>query len=42
MSESKRSAVKFLEKEVKTYLVLSFFLSKKGIEEHVGIGDDKF
>jgi hypothetical protein len=41
MDESKRSAVKFLEKEIKTYLALSLFLSKKGIEEHVRIGHNK-
>jgi hypothetical protein len=41
MDESKRSAVKFLEKESKTYLALSLFLSKKGIEEHVRVGDNK-
>ena len=36
MDESKRNAVKFLEKEIKTYLALSLFLSKKDIAEHVG------
>ena len=41
MDESKRSAVKFLEKEIKTYLALSLFLSKQGIEEHVRVGDNK-
>jgi hypothetical protein len=41
MDESKRSAVKFLEKEIKTYLALSLFLSKKGVEEHVRVGDSK-
>jgi hypothetical protein len=41
MDESKRSAVRFLEKEIKTYLALSLFLSKKGIEEHVRIGASK-
>ena len=41
MDESKRSAVKFLEKEVKTYLALSLFLSKKGIEGHARVGDNK-
>jgi hypothetical protein len=41
MDESKRSAVKFLEKEIKTYLALSLFLSKKGIEEHVRVGTSK-
>jgi hypothetical protein len=41
MDESKRSAVKFLEKEIKTYLALSLFLSKKGIEEHGRVGTSK-
>ena len=34
MDESKRRAVRFLEKEIKTYMALSLFLSKKGIKEH--------
>ena len=38
MDESKRNAVKFLEKEIKTYLALSLFLSKKDIAEHVRVG----
>lgn len=41
MDESKRNAVKFLEKEIKTYLALSLFLSKKGIDQHVRVGDHK-
>jgi hypothetical protein len=41
MDESKRRAIKFLEKEIKTYLALSLFLSKKGIKEHVRVGDRK-
>ena len=41
MDESKRNAVKFLEKEIKTYLALSLFLSKKNIEEHVRVGARK-
>ena len=41
MDESKRSAVKFLEKEIKTYLALSLFLSRKGTEEHVRVGANK-
>jgi hypothetical protein len=41
MDESKRSTVKFLEKEIETYLALSLFLSKKGIEEHARVGDTK-
>jgi len=38
MDESKRCAVKFLEKEIKTYTALSLFLSKKGIKQHVRVG----
>jgi hypothetical protein len=34
VDESKRRAVRFLEKEIKTYTALSLFLSKKGIREH--------
>jgi len=41
MSESKRRVVKFLEKEIKTYKALSLFLSKKGIKEHVRVGENK-
>jgi len=41
MDESKRSAVKFLEKEIKSSMGLSLFLSKRGIEEHVRVGDKK-
>ena len=41
MDESKRRAAKFLEKEIKTYVALSLFLSKKGIQEHVRIGEKK-
>jgi len=41
MDESKRIAIKFLEKEIKTYLALSLFLSKKGIEEQVRVGASK-
>jgi len=39
MDESKRRVVKFLEKEIKTYMALSLFLSKKGIREHVRVGE---
>jgi hypothetical protein len=38
MDESKRRVVKFLEKEIKTYTALSLFLSRKGIKEHVRMG----
>jgi hypothetical protein len=41
MDESKRHVVKFLEKEIKTYMALSLFLSKKGIREHVRVGEKK-
>lgn len=41
MDESKRRVVKFLEKEIKTYLALALFLSKKGIKEHVRVGRKK-
>ena len=41
MDDSKRSAVKFLEKEIKTYMALSLFLAKRGIDEHVCVGDRK-
>ncbi len=41
MDESKRRAVRFLEKEIKTYTALSLFLSKKGIKEHVRVGQRK-
>ena len=41
MDESKRRVVKFLEKEIKTYTALSLFLSKKGIKQHVRVGERK-
>jgi hypothetical protein len=41
VDESKQRAAKFLEKEIKTYVALSLFLSKKGIQEHVRIGEKK-
>ncbi len=41
MSENQRRAVKFLEKEIKTYMALSLFLSKKGIKGHVLMGDKR-
>jgi hypothetical protein len=41
MDESKRRTIKFLEKEIKTYVALSLFLSKKGIKEHVRVGEKK-
>jgi hypothetical protein len=41
MDHSKRSAVRFLEKEIKTYLALSLFLARKGIKEHTSAGEKK-
>ena len=39
MDASKRQAVEFLEKEIKTYIALALFLSKEGIKERVQVGD---
>jgi hypothetical protein len=41
MDQSKRSAVTFLEKEIKTYMALSLFLSKKCIKEDASGGEKK-
>lgn len=41
MDESKRRAVQFLEKEIKTYMALSLFLSKEGIKERLRVGGKK-
>jgi len=41
MDESRWRAIKFLEKEIKTYLALSLFLSKKGIKADVRVGERK-
>jgi hypothetical protein len=41
MDESKRRTVKFLEKEIKTYMALSLFLTKKGIKKHLCVGQKK-
>jgi hypothetical protein len=38
MDESRRHAIQFLEKEIRTYLALSLFLSKRGIKEDVRVG----
>jgi len=40
MDESKRQAVLFLEKEIKTYIALSLFLTKEGIKERVQVGEN--
>jgi hypothetical protein len=39
VDQSKRQAVEFLEKEIKTYIALALFLSKNNIKERVSIGD---
>lgn len=39
MDESKRHAVQFLEKEIKTYMAFALFLTKKGINEHLRVGE---
>jgi hypothetical protein len=41
MDDSRRHAIRFLEKEIKTYLALSLFLSKKGIKADVRVGEKK-
>jgi hypothetical protein len=37
MDESKRRAVRFLEKEIKTYKALVLFLSKEEIKKHLQV-----
>jgi hypothetical protein len=37
MDTSKRRAVEFLEKEIKTYIALALYLSKEGIKERVQV-----
>jgi hypothetical protein len=39
MDDSKRRAVQFLEKEIKTYIALALFLSKEGFKDRVQVGD---
>lgn len=41
MDESKRQAVQFLEKEIKTYVALARFLSKEGIKGRLQMGAKK-
>jgi hypothetical protein len=41
MDESKRRAVQFLEKEIKTYMALALFLSKEGINKRLRVGGKK-
>ena len=37
MDASKRRVIRFLEKEIRTYMALALFLSKKGIKELVRV-----
>jgi hypothetical protein len=37
MDESKRRAIRFLEKEIETYKALALFLAKEDIRKHVGV-----
>src|SRR5437899_831714 len=41
MDDSRRRAIRFLEKEIKTYLALSLFLSKKCIKADMRVGAKK-
>jgi len=41
MNDSKQLAINFLEKEIKTYKALSLFLTKKGIKEHLRVGESR-
>lgn len=41
MDESRRHAIEFLEKELKTYSALSLFLSKRGLQADVRVGKKK-
>ncbi len=41
MDESKRLAIKFLEKEVKTYRALALYLSKNDVKMHACVGAKK-
>ena len=41
MDESKRRAVRFLEKEIKTYKALALFLAREDIKKHVRVRDQK-
>jgi hypothetical protein len=41
MAASRGRVVRFIEKEIKTYMALSLFLSKRGVTEHVRVGGGK-
>jgi hypothetical protein len=38
MGKSKKRARQFLQKEIKTYIALALFLSKKGVVDRVRLG----
>jgi hypothetical protein len=38
MGKSKKRARQFLQKEIKTYVALALFLSKKGVADRVRLG----
>jgi hypothetical protein len=41
VDESKRLAVAFLEKEIKTYIALALFFSKEGFKENMLVGNTR-
>jgi hypothetical protein len=41
MDASKRRAVEFLEKEIKTYVALALFFSKEGLKQTVPVNGKK-
>lgn len=41
MDESRRHAIEFLKKELKTYSALSLFLSKRGIKADMRVGENQ-
>jgi hypothetical protein len=41
MDESKRRAIRFLEKEIQTYKALALFLAKEDIRKHLRLRDRK-
>src|SRR5437588_98847 len=39
--EFQRQVIRFLEKEIKTYIALALFFAKRDVKEHVRAGGDK-
>ena len=39
--EFQRQVIRFLEKEIKTYMALALFFAKRDVKEHVRAGGDK-